>query len=643
MGTVFSPNGIKYATFAASIVLLLSTPGAIADPDVVLVAGATRNFACDEASDNDLYVWVEDDVRHERSEVDSGFSYAWTATGGSFPSGSTGRSVSWTAPSPGGDYTVTVTASNPNTDKCADNGVDSCQVRVIGVQGLEYKVEPGGSYTTYSTAITVAKGTQVTFRPVITPSGASWPPSEPTWGGTAGASGWGLTKSVTFNTVSTSTSDYKTVTVECGTSSNTAEVLVVDIDKIRYDIGSGYVDAPVPSAVLYLPKDTAATFQAVIKPSGASWPTDKPVWSGVASGSGATKAVTFSTTSTSTTDFKTVTVQCGNTKNVNVIVWELDKLTATGATAFGVASPPTTYTTAQQDAANVTITAEIKPAVTASNLPANSIVWTDGEAGANQLQRLVSRAVADTSVTVVAKPTARPSKSLTIYVRRVQATNSLVTPTQSFSWGSSGNNFAPAYPVLTTWHLVSVGNNWMPRIDVMTCSGSGNIQAWASAPTTMTTPNTANPVVGGNINNTVGSWNRWSYASGDLANYSSGGAGPHWHRTAASSAHEHYHANVDWMNSCVATAGDWAGTEIDIEAMTVPWATYLTEAQARAALLTQVNARFLTHGIAAAIHWNSVIIPADRPGGGGGAYAAGAAVLANDISSIESFRVGQGW
>jgi hypothetical protein len=63
------------------------------------------------------------------------------------------------------------------------------------------------------------------------PSGFSWPSGKPVWGGTSGASGTGSTKSVTFNTLSTGTYDYKTVTAECG-NTKTANVIVYDITGI---------------------------------------------------------------------------------------------------------------------------------------------------------------------------------------------------------------------------------------------------------------------------------------------------------------------------------------------------------------------------------------------------------------------------
>jgi len=161
----------------------------------------------------------------------------------------------------------------------------------------------------------------------------------------------------------------------------------------------------------------------------------------------------------------------------------------------------------------------------------------------------------------------------------------------------------------------------------------------------MTVPNTANPCVGGNINNTPGHSNYWAAAIADLSDYDTpgGGRGPNWHNTSASQAHEDYHWNTDWMTTCVSNVGNWSGTETDIESLYVSVYTYLTEADATAALTASVSTRFQTFIAAASNHWNFVIIPADKPGYGGGGYAAGQAALNGDISSISVFKTSQGW
>ena len=90
-------------------------------------------------------------------------------------------------------------------------------------------------------------------------------------------------------------------------------------------------------------------------------------------------------------------------------------------------------------------------------------------------------------------------------------------------------------------------------------------------------------------------------------------------------------------------SGNWTGTETDIENLNASVFTYLTEADAKTALTTSVNGRFTTFRDAAVNHWSNVIIPADIPGGGGGAYGAGQTVLNGDIAAIESYRLSKGW
>lgn len=94
---------------------------------------------------------------------------------------------------------------------------------------------------------------------------------------------------------------------------------VVEVDKLQYnDPDTGYTDI---SGTLYVHTGTTVTFKAIPNPSGASWPSGKPVWGGEASGTGSTKAVTFDTLSSSTSDYKTVWAECGNTVTANVIVY----------------------------------------------------------------------------------------------------------------------------------------------------------------------------------------------------------------------------------------------------------------------------------------------------------------------------------
>jgi hypothetical protein len=160
----------------------------------------------------------------------------------------------------------------------------------------------------------------------------------------------------------------------------------------------------------------------------------------------------------------------------------------------------------------------------------------------------------------------------------------------------------------------------------------------------MTVPNTANPVNGGNINNTVGSSNRWSYAKSDMGDYDTvgGGRGPDWHSTSASQAHEKYHWDTDWMTLSIkgAAGGNWSATETILEGYNVSVFTYLTEADAKTASTTQFDARFTQFKSDAWTKWNA---EGDSPGQGCGAWGAGQSVLNGYIANVESYRISKGW
>lgn len=122
-------------------------------------------------------------------------------------------------------------------------------------------------------------------------------------------------------TTNWSTGGTKTATAICGTSTAPKNVTVVKVDKLQYnDPNTGYTNI---SGTLYVYQGTTVTFKAIPDPPSASWPSGKPVWGGSsgASGTGTTKTLTFSTASTSTSDYKTVTAECGNTVTANVIVY----------------------------------------------------------------------------------------------------------------------------------------------------------------------------------------------------------------------------------------------------------------------------------------------------------------------------------
>jgi len=88
---------------------------------------------------------------------------------------------------------------------------------------------------------------------------------------------------------------------------------------LQYKIGTNsWADIPDP---LYVCKGTTVDFKAIKVPANVAWPSDKPEWGGLVSGSGVdSNSYTFSTVSTNSTDYKEITSQCGNTITGRVLV-----------------------------------------------------------------------------------------------------------------------------------------------------------------------------------------------------------------------------------------------------------------------------------------------------------------------------------
>lgn len=199
-----------------------------------------------------------------------------------------------------------------------------------------------------------------------------------------------------------------------------------------------------------------------------------------------------------------------------------------------------------------------------------------------------------------------------------------------------------------TWNVVSAdANNWRVNVARLRLTGQINIRPWPSRPNRMVVPNTANPVDGGNINNRAGSANRWRAAVADMADYDTagGGAGPNWHSTAASRAHEWTHWRQDYIADAVRSAagGNWPQTNTDLDALREPKASSATRADARTALLPRVNTRLATWRAATVARWNAIISSQDSPGAGGRGYAAGKWVLNRLIAQVREYARSKGW
>jgi len=146
-------------------------------------------------------------------------AYAWQ--GAYFTTGTCSSFSTW--------YSTSGTKTIRLEEECPGGGQEAADitVRVVSVQKIQYN-DPSTGWTDVYGTLYVHVGTTVEFRAIPTPAGA-WPNGKPVWGGTSGASGSGATTSVTFNTLSSSPSDYKTVSAECGLT-RIVNVVVVEVD-----------------------------------------------------------------------------------------------------------------------------------------------------------------------------------------------------------------------------------------------------------------------------------------------------------------------------------------------------------------------------------------------------------------------------
>lgn len=219
-----------------------------------------------------------------------------------------------------------------------------------------------------------------------------------------------------------------------------------------------------------------------------------------------------------------------------------------------------------------------------------------------------------------------------------------VNPTAAPTIIKAGRSRCTPHSPTLDWDVAASGDNWRANVKALKLSGSIEIEDWPSAPTSMTVPNTPNPVDGGNINNVAGSKNRWQFAIDDMANYDKpdpiGKAGPYWHSTAASTAHEMAHWEEDWLNDSI--TANWEQTNIDIDLITVPMQTHPDPASAGPELQTFVDRRFETFSSDVAEHWSG-LEKKDRPGQGGQGYAAGMKVLDGHIAAVKAYASAKGW
>lgn len=220
-----------------------------------------------------------------------------------------------------------------------------------------------------------------------------------------------------------------------------------------------------------------------------------------------------------------------------------------------------------------------------------------------------------------------------------------VKPTGSTTYNgtAAGSDCLPAdiLPADVDWNVKDNGATWGPLVTAFRTTGKINVNPTPNKPAEMTTPNTPNPVDGGNIENKAGSNNHWTFAIAQMRKYNTAGGGRsrHWHSTAASNAHEYEHWNTDWIKNVL--GGLWPQANKDIDAITIPKKDAADEAAARPLLKQKVDARISTANSKSTTDWNAV---PDEPGlAGANGYMAGQKVLDGLITAVEDYAKTKKW
>jgi hypothetical protein len=190
------------------------------------------------------------------------------------------------------------------------------------------------------------------------------------------------------------------------------------------------------------------------------------------------------------------------------------------------------------------------------------------------------------------------------------------------------------------WEVKETDKGWTVNITGFTVTGAIKVAPWPSKPTEMVTPNTANPVDGGNITDAVGN-NNWKFAIKEMEEYNqaSGGRSSFWHSYEASKAHEWAHWNTDYMKLCVGRF--WPQANKDLDAISIPKADAADATAAKAKLQAKVDARLDKLRSDMIDAWNAI---PDSPGNAEGAgYKAGQAILDGLIAKVRDYATKKGW
>ena len=218
-----------------------------------------------------------------------------------------------------------------------------------------------------------------------------------------------------------------------------------------------------------------------------------------------------------------------------------------------------------------------------------------------------------------------------------------VTATPRVDMNAAGSTCTPddITPADVDWQAAEDGKKWRAEATALRTAGQINVNPTPNLPNTLTTPNTANAVEGGNIDNTKGGKNHWKFAIKEMKDYHTpkGGRSAHWHSTVASTAHEQAHWDTDWLKNVLGTA--WPAARKSIARVSIAKDEAADAATAKAKLDDAVKAKINKFNAKTTKSWNAV---PDEPGAWfANGYKAGQKVLNGLIGQVESFAKSQKW
>ena len=385
--------------------------------------------------------------------------------------------------------------------------------------------------------------------------------------------------------------------------SDTESFTFVGVDSLKYRIGSGGSWAVIPNP-LVVSNGTAADFKAINAPSGAPWPSGKPVWSG-ASGSGDQASQTFTTPGTNL-----VTVECGNVLTGSVVVIKVEfSLNPVDNIIKGATAVPVTATvTPAALASSISFQANNGNVTVQGTAP--NITVTGGAVGTSTVKAIFNGIeVGSFDASVIENPDFLPAS------------------------GGVAAGAAPSQPLNGAWGLTwpenvaaiitagRDGGTW--RAIITSATGNYSLQAVLIAGCT--------EVTGPSGNTTSNNWVT------QVANLNSLN-GPTWYMVGAVQAHEQVHA--DKFDNGFQTVAVVDTLEANIENLTAHAANQAAAIAALSALPAFSTALTTTRG-----SWLAEILTlvAGDHATGGPCETAEHGVVDPMINTINTYAAAQGW